>query len=156
MNAKEDIAKHYVTAMLCWPQVIGGPGALPLQTFIVRGENDMLAVSVSLIRHILRSYTAPRGLKRLMVNICSQKIRTGDRLHTLLKDPYALDIDCPERPGHFLEQFLKDVLRRVSVNRNLKLLLNRASDIDEQRLIKSLTSMRPFMPKLAAAIWGLS
>lgn len=142
-----------ISSLLCWPQVLGGPGCLPLQTFIVRGENDLLSASVSLIRYLTNWDGTSTNAKTILTKIMSQKIRSGDRLGTLLGDPYALDVDCPERPGHILKKFLRETITKIAKNRDIVALSNRATRVDEEKCIRFLTSMHPYMGKLASAIW---
>lgn len=148
-----DVDEAAITAFLLWPQVLGGPGALPLQTFFVRGENDMLSVGVSLWRFILCNSTCSLRIKKYIVRLASQRIRKQRDKTILLGDPYSLDIDCPERPGHLLKKYLRESLSDLVVNPNVRALLSTKTESDRVKCEKFLSSMNPLIPKLNAAIW---
>ncbi|QHA33675.1 reverse transcriptase [Atrato Chu-like virus 5] len=140
-----------LTIMLLWAQVMGGPGVLPLQTFYVRGENDMLAINLSLFGYIL-SNIKYNHLRDKIVYILSQPLKPQDK-HILLGDPYAIPIDAPPRPMSLLKRYLRRGLSRITKNPNflavLRCLDNRKTNTFKNRLI----SMDPYFAKVATCLW---
>lgn len=150
-----DSKKDFLCIMLCWPQVIGGPGSLPLQTFLVRGENDMLSVSISLMRYIL-NHGSP-GEKSLVIKILNQSVEDkANYTSMLLGDPYSIPLKTPPRPQSLIKQMMRKALRRITKQADVKQLLEKEISISEQKFKDSLLSMEPYYPKVATTIWECS
>nr|WPR17562.1 MAG: RNA-dependent RNA polymerase [Beetle aliusvirus] len=145
------ITSDQLTTLLLWPQVLGGPGALPLQTFIVRGENDMVAVSISLLRHVVASGFG--HISTLCLNLFKIPMEKIPNLNQLLSDPYALPLQVPDRPSQVLKNLMHSFLSRWVKNPDVKKLLTTRTLNDKKIFAKLLLSMDPFYPKLATAIW---
>lgn len=143
-----------VTAALVWPQVLGGPGSLPLQTFFVRGENDMLSVSISLLRYILLS--DDDEMRQLVIYILSQELTNVPDGRLLLSDPYALSLEIPERPSTVMKRLLRDSLKKWTKNEHIQRLLSASTDDDEEQFISHLLSMVPYCAKVATTLWECS
>nr|AJG39083.1 polymerase [Shuangao Insect Virus 5] len=146
------VVKDFLVVMLCWPQVIGGPGSLPLQTFLVRGENDMLSVSVSLMRYIL--FRGSQNELQSVVRILNQKIDDRQNFDTmLLGDPYAIPLSTPPRPQSLLKQMMRKAMRRITKQTDVKQLLDKSISVSELKFKRTLLSMDPYYPKVATTIW---
>lgn len=144
-----------LTVLLLWPQVLSGPGSLPLQTFFVRGENDLLSISFSLFRYILMDseyYT----LYPYIINVLSQKFESEPDFGLLLGDPYAIPVDAPERPMSVLKRIMREALSAWAQNPDIQMLLSYQAERDAQNFRYVLLSMTPFYPKLATALWEVS
>lgn len=140
-----------ITMCLCWPQILGGPGALPLQTFFIRGENDMLSVSISLIRHIL--LLDHPLLSPIAKSILSQRIKANPNYKQFLGDPYSIPIDVPPRANTVLKDLIRVNMKYWIRNNDLLFLLTLTCQQDEDRLVEVLTSMTPLCPKLMTSIY---
>jgi hypothetical protein len=152
-----------ISMMLCWPQIIGGPGALPLQTFFVRGENDMLSASLSLLRYItngiserdieLPSTINLTELQSLCYRILIQPLEKSPNYHLLLGDPYSVCIASPARPSAVLKSQLRASLKKTVKNVEIRELLTSEAEAQKEALALTLLSMVPYCPKIATAIW---
>ncbi|QED21529.1 RNA-dependent RNA polymerase [Culverton virus] len=143
-----------ISAMLIWPQCMGGPGCLPLQTFFVRGENDMLSVSLSLLRFIVvNDYPS---LAPYVKSILSQEMVQNRDFKLLLSDPYSIPIDTPERPQSLLKRLMRKHLKTWTKNPQLIPLLTKNADEDRLALETHLLSMRPYVAKVATALYEVS
>ena len=149
ISSIEDIA-----VLTLWPQCLGGPGSLPLQTFFVRGENDMLSVSISLLRSIVMSEN--NGITSQVINILSQKPDPHTSKRLLLSDPYSIPITNPERPAAVLKRLMKKHLPQWVKNSDLIYLLAEDTAKLEEEFITHLLSMRPFVAKVVAALYEVS
>nr|BDG58447.1 RNA-dependent RNA polymerase [Chuviridae sp.] len=149
MDSIEDIA-----VLTLWPQCLGGPGSLPLQTFFVRGENDMLSVSISLMRSIIMY--GNNGITSQIKNILSQKPDSNTSKRLLLSDPYSIPITNPERPAAVLKRLMRKHLPLWVRNSDLLYLLTEDSTKLEEEFIAHLLSMRPFVAKVVAALYEVS
>lgn len=147
----EKLTPLQIAGLLCWPQVLGGPGALPLQTFFVRGENDMLAVAISLLRFMLTS--RDQSVNELATSILNQKILDQPDKKQFLSDPYAIPIMNPIRPQTVMKRLIKDHMLKWVKNQDLRLLLSNKGQKDEAALIETLISMKPMCPKLMTALY---
>lgn len=153
-KALSPLTPELVTIMISWPQVIGGLGSLPLQTFFVRGENDMLSVSISLMRHLLM-HGSPE-IQQLTRYILSQPIPSEPNPHLLLGDPYSIDLSTPERPLSYLKRALRHELRQACKHPEVAELLSYSSFQTEERYKSMLLSARPFCAKIVTAVWECS
>ncbi|QIH31161.1 polymerase [Hancheng leafhopper mivirus] len=143
-----------IAAALLWPQVLGGPGSLPLQTFFIRGENDMLSVSVSLLRYVINS--GDEALKPKVESILSQEITENPDGKLLLSDPYAISLEIPERPASVLKRLLREALQKWTKNPHILQLLQESTQEDEEAFIEHLLSMQPYCAKVATTLWECS
>lgn len=148
---KKHLSPQEIAGLLCWPQILGGPGALPLQTFMVRGENDMLSVSVSLLRYMLNNGCVE--LKRVAGSILGQEHYVDPDKKQFLSDPYAIPLKIPVRPNSVLKAMIREHMRHWVKNEDLRQLLDVQGKDDEERLINLLVSMKPMCPKLMTAIY---
>lgn len=148
------ISPDQVAMLLMWPQVLGGPGCLPLQTFFVRGENDMLAVSISLMRYILLWGTDRQ--KMMVKSIGAIQFTEEPHFQLLLGDPYGLSLKIPERAASVLRRIMRAHLAKIAKNHHLRSLLNSQAQADKQRLMEVLASMRPYSAKVATVLWECS
>lgn len=149
--ARYDLSVAELVVLILWPQVLSGPGGLPLQTFFVRGENDMLAISISLCRHmILNDYAEVSQLIRRVLGHLS--LDNHDK-SLLVSDPYSIPIAAPVRPSSVLRGMLKDALRKWVKNTDIKVLLSHKSLSDRRAFLDTLLSMTPYYGKLATMIW---
>nr|DAZ89742.1 TPA_asm: RNA-dependent RNA polymerase [Oreina cacaliae mononega-like virus] len=149
MDKSKDSA--YLSALLMWPQVLGGPGSLPLQTFIVRGENDTLALSLSLLRHALRA--GEGNLVTYIERILNVPLEKNPNMKQLLSDPYSIPLDIPSRPSNVLKRIMRQNLKLWVKNQDILVLLRESTEKDKEQTAQLLITMRPFFPKLACAIW---
>ncbi|QPB73966.1 RdRp [hymenopteran chu-related virus 123] len=149
VSSIEDIA-----VLTLWPQCLGGPGSLPLQTFFVRGENDMLSVSVSLMRSII--VDGNNGITSQIINILSQKMDPNTSKRLLLSDPYSIPLANPERPAAVLKRLMKKHLPQWVRNSDLLYLLTEDTTRLEEEFIAHLLSMRPFVAKVVTALYEVS
>lgn len=145
------LTQHELTMLLCWPQILGGIGSLPLQTFIVRGENDMLSVSISLLRHIL--IVGDENLSSIAMKILDMKMEQHPNLRQFLSDPYSIPLKMPQRPSSVLKEMIRDNMKYWIINPDLKILISKRFTQDQQQLIDVLCSMNPMCPKLVAALY---
>lgn len=141
-----------ITSLLLWPQVIGGPGSLPIQTFFVRGENDMLSVSISLLRH-LWLVLEDDPMRKYIGWILSQRFRKNSDFVMLLSDPYSLDLDIPVRPASRIKSALRQRLKTVCEHKDIKALLTVKAEREKEELIRILETLNPYYAKIATAIW---
>ncbi|DAZ89728.1 RNA-dependent RNA polymerase [Oropsylla silantiewi mononega-like virus 2] len=147
-------SEYDLATLLIWPQCLGGPGSLPLQTFFVRGENDMLSVSMSLLRYLL--INPETQMSERASAILSQHVTTDPDPTLLLTDPYALPLDIPERPQSLLKRLMKAHLSVWVKNPDLLALLSTEARGDKENFMLHLTSMRPYFAKVATAIFEAS
>ncbi|QKI29234.1 hypothetical protein 1, partial [Clerodendrum trichotomum rhabdo-like virus] len=145
---------NLIATLLMWPQVLGGPGALPLQTFFVRGENDMLSASVSLLRYLLTE--GPEQIRPMAHRILGLPFIDPPHFPLLMGDPYSLCLDIPERAASVLKRIMKRHLRRIAKNDYLSVLLNDDARYDKATLIEILWSMLPYCAKVATVLWECS
>ncbi|QPB73970.1 RdRp [hymenopteran chu-related virus 126] len=148
------LSVEQVSILSLWPQCLGGPGSLPLQTFIVRGENDMLSVSVSLFNHIIR--TNLNGLKALGEKILGQSMARQDDMTLLLADPYSIPIASPERPSAVLKRLLGRHMKYWVRNKELRNLLSTHTEDKRKIFVQHLTSMRPYLSRVATVLYETS
>nr|UDL14020.1 MAG: L protein [Scaldis River bee virus] len=154
MWSDEEVSIEDIATLTLWPQCLGGPGSLPLQTFFVRGENDMLSVSVSLMRNIV--VCGDNGVTPQITNILSQKSDPKTSKRLLLSDPYSLPISNPERPAAVLKRLMRKHLPQWVKNSDLIYLLTEDTTKLEEEFISHLLSMRPFVAKVVAALYEVS
>ncbi|APG78687.1 RNA-dependent RNA polymerase [Hubei coleoptera virus 3] len=152
--SKDRLNSNEVAMLLMWPQILGGPGALPLQTFFVRGENDMLSVSISLLRHILLNDN--EDLKRIVTKILSIPKDGRDNNEKLISDPYSIPLKVPMPPSTVLRNEIRRTMIYWVRNPDIKLLLSHNGQRDRNDFIEILVSMHPYTPKLATALWEAS
>lgn len=144
--------QQVIAALLVWPQILSGPGPLPLQTFFVRGENDMLSVIIALYRHILVNHE-DTYFKALIKNIMSIKLSQNPSGKMLLGDPYCLDLESPDRPESILKRELKKILAIRVVHPEIKALLSQHSNLMAEKIVQCLIAARPYYAKVSTAIW---
>lgn len=140
-----------LVVLLLWPQILGGPGALPLQTFIVRGENDLLSVSMAMFQSVMTNY--PEYSDALWNILCVPDRDDDEQNSLLLADCYALRRDHPKAPKGVLRNAIRRGLFKLTTNTTLLLLLEASTSEEAQAWVSYLMSMRPFYPKIATAIW---
>lgn len=152
---KPSLSADELTIMISWPQVIGGPGSLPIQTFFVRGENDMLAVSISLMRFILNK--GSEAEKLIVSRILSQPLEDPTETKSmLLGDPYSICIKTPIRPQSLIKAMLRKSLRLITKNPSVKELFSNEFWGAESNFKAALLSMDPYFPRIASSIWECS
>lgn len=144
-----------ICLLLLWPQILSGPGPLPLQTFFVRGENDMLSAIIALYRHILVNHDNVY-LKALIRRILSLKLSPTPNEKMVLGDPYCIDIESPDRPESVMKRQLKRILKRRVKQQDIKALLSHEGEQMSDNLVKILRSARPYYAKVMTAIWESS
>lgn len=144
--------KQNIMALLMWPQILSGPGPLPLQTFFVRGENDMLSVIIALYRYIM-VHSDDYYLKGIIQNIISIPISKEKNGKMILGDPYCIDLESPDRPESVLKRELRRILTRRVVQPDIKMLLSVRSANIADLLIACLLSSNPYYAKVVTAIW---
>lgn len=152
---QEKLAWEDVATLLLWPQVIGGPGSLPLETYLIRGENDMLSLTISLLRYILNS-TCHESLKLRIRRVLQIPVTTKRDLKMLLGDPYSIPLDVPPRPHSVLKRLITRHLPNFVKNPTIKKLLTHSTLEDEKKFCDLLTSMRPYSAKLASLLFECS
>lgn len=158
------LSKEQFVALSLWPQILGGPGSLPLQTFFVRGENDMLSCSISLFRMldliILESYEEPglciESLRSCVRNILNQELEKELNYQQLLLDPYSLCIAHPTRPTTILKKSIKEGLQKHCEHPDVIELLNSDANEFDKGLCDALMEMEPCCPKVVSAAWECS
>lgn len=148
------VSIHMLAVLSLWPQVLGGPGSLPLQTFFVRGENDILSVSISLLRYI--TVVENNVLGPLAYKLLNQKLIPEPDMRQLVADPYSLCVNTPERPASVLRRLMRESMTDWVGNQEIKMLLSSEADTDAQALINHLLSMEPFCNKVITLIWECS
>nr|WPV74294.1 MAG: polymerase [Drosophila Dalkeith chuvirus] len=151
----KNVNSDQIASLLLWPQVIGGPGSLPIQTFFVRGENDMLAVSVSLLRHLWMTLEED-NMRKYIGFILSQRIKKTEEFLMLLSDPYSIDIDQPVRPASKIKHTLRSQLKKLCKHPEILALLTYRSEREKNQLISTLSSLNPYYAKIATSIWECS
>lgn len=158
------LTKDQLLVLSLWPQVLGGPGALPLQTFFVRGENDIVscalslfrALDISILNTIRDSELDPDNIRSYIRNILNQQLEPEPTYRQLLLDPYALCISHPVRPATILKRCVLENLKLHCLHPDVQdLLTAEASDFDEA-LAEALMSIVPCCPKVMSAIWEAS
>lgn len=140
-----------LSSLLLWPQVLSGPGGLPLQTFFVRGENDILSVSMSLLRHCTNHHYP--DLSPLILQLLHLQIDRPEDKSLLISDPYALPVVAPPRPSTVLKNILRNALPNWVKNPDLLQLLSVQANNDKRDLVDTLLSCRPYYGKLITMIW---
>nr|QHA33906.1 reverse transcriptase [Atrato Chu-like virus 4] len=149
------------TALATWPQVLGGPGPLPLQTFLVRGENDMLSCSLSLLRFIVLGYLPYATdieldidrLKKAFMGILTQKLEDEIDLKQLCLDPYSIPLRTPVRPIQLVRRNIRESLKQHCRHPDVCQLLTVEADEFEETLLYNLESLSPCCPRLLSAVW---
>lgn len=144
-----------ICALLLWPQILAGPGPLPLQTFFVRGENDMLSVILSLYQFILNS-PFDHVLKGYIRSILSIPLSTPPNDKMILGDPYCLDLQAPDRPESILKRQVRLILEKRVKQPTIKKLLSLQMKHQCQLMIKILRLISPYHAKVATALWEAS
>lgn len=147
--------QQHITTLLMWPQILAGPGPLPLQTFFVRGENDMLSVIISLYQHIINN-SKDIHLIALVQSILAIPLSSTPNNKMILGDPYCIDLQAPDRPESVLKRQIKTILKKRVVQPDIKELLNNRSEELSELLAKILRSSRPYYAKVATALWESS
>lgn len=148
------LTSDQLAILAMWPQVLGGPGSLPLQTFFVRGENDMLSVSVALFSSIIRFHNG--GLKPIAERVLLQNLDQNPDNQLLISDPYSICIDIPERPSSLLKRLIRNKLKKWVKNADIRHLLSDIGEQEKQGLLDSLSSMTPYLAKVATVIFECS
>lgn len=158
------LTKEQILVLNIWPQILGGPGALPLQTFFIRGENDMLSCSISLLRMIdlviLDTYELDglntQAVRMACRSILNQPLEDPPNYKQLLLDPYAICIAHPPRPTTILKKSILDALRHHCQHPDIiELLAAEMGEFDDE-LCTALLSIEPCCPKLLSALWECS
>lgn len=144
-----------LTALLLWPQVLGGPGSLPLEVYFIRGENDMLSIIIALFKFIFVHH-ADNPIAAYLKRICQIEIDSNPDMGLLLGDPYSIPIKCPPRPYSVLKRQLLNHLKTFVLNNDIKHLLTDSSRESEIKFKNLLTSMRPYSAKIATLCWESS
>lgn len=158
------LTKEELLALCLWPQILGGLGSLPLQTFFVRGENDMLSCSLSLFRMLDQIIIPseedngfhPEELRRCIRSILNQKVETEPNYRQLLSDPYSLCIAHPVRPETILKSSILTALKQHCKHPDVMDLLSTEAQEFDETLTEALMSTVPCCPKVASAIWETS
>ncbi|UVF62173.1 MAG: RNA-dependent RNA polymerase [Bat faecal associated chuvirus 3] len=151
---RQALSSEELSMMLLWPQCLGGPGPLPLQTYIIRGENDMLSVTLSLMRYIL--IYGPSCFKDIISNILCQQITTNPDYTLLLGNPYSIPLDVPERPMAILKRLMREQLQLVARHPDRRELLSVEGNTDRQEFINVLSSCTPYLAKPVTVLWECS
>lgn len=147
--------KYAIAMMLMWPQILSGPGPLPLQTFFVRGENDMLSAILALYQHILR--TSPDvHMKAMVQSILSIPMSDPPNAKMILGDPYCIDLKSPDRPESVMKRQIKRILQRRVKQRDIRELLTSRSEQSCDEFVRILRSITPYHAKVATALWEAS
>lgn len=141
-----------IAAMVMWPQILAGPGPLPLQTFFVRGENDMLSASMSLYVHILKKHK-DSYFQSLIKSIISIPLSPMPNQKMVLGDPYCIDLESPDRPESVMKRRLRRILQRRVKQPDIKVLLNTTNEHICNSLVTVLRAARPYYAKVMTAIW---
>lgn len=152
---KNQFNQYSIATMLMWPQILNGPGPLPLQTFFVRGENDMLSVILALYIHII-NHPVHYNLIPYIKRILKLELNNPPSGKMILGDPYCLDIKGPDRPESILKRQMKSILTRRVKQPDIKELLSARSEYQSQSLVNILRSMQPYHAKVATALWESS
>ncbi|AJG39054.1 polymerase [Shayang Fly Virus 1] len=145
-----------IVTLLLWPQIVGGPGALPLQTFFVRGENDMLSVALSMIVFLTYTLDSDDPVRRRLGFILRQNVKKDSDPVMLLSDPYSIDIDCPPRPASIIKSKIRSQLVRVCKQPDILKLLKSTGERQRSSFISTLYSLTPYYAKIATALWECS
>ncbi|DAZ89736.1 TPA_asm: RNA-dependent RNA polymerase [Nomada lathburiana mononega-like virus] len=148
------ISVEDIAVLSMWPQCLGGPGSLPLQSFFVRGENDMLSISVSLFRSIILS--EENGISMQIINILRQRLKNDSDKTLLLSDPYSISLDHPERPSAVLKRMMRSYMPKWVKNPDLIILLNLDTERTKKEFLEHICSMRPFFGKIATTLYETS
>lgn len=160
----ERLSREQMVALSLWPQILGGPGALPLQTFFVRGENDMLSCTVSLFRmtdHVILPTYEEDGLcvdslRSCLHNIMNQELESEPNYQQLLMDPYSVCIKHPVRPATLLKKSIKEGLAKHCEHPDIYDLVCSSAEQLDREICDALMSIQPCCPKLLSAIWECS
>lgn len=148
------VTSDMLAILALWPQILGGPGSLPLQTFFVRGENDMLSVSVSLFCSIIRFHNG--GLKPIAERVLKQTLDKRPDMKLLISDPYSISLNIPERPSSLLKRLIRSKLKKWVKNEDIKMLLSDIGEREEKQFLEALSSMTPYLAKVATVIFECS
>nr|WPT07831.1 polymerase [Rice thrips mononega-like virus 1] len=143
-----------LTALLLWPQILGGPGPLPLQTFMIRGENDMLSAIVALYTHVFQ--TGSPGLSHRLRSILQVPMKKTPDKAMLLADPYSVPISAPEQPQAVLKRMMKTSMAKWVRNKDIRSLLSAQGLADKTKYVAHLLSMKPYAAKVATMLWECS
>lgn len=133
---------------------LGGFKTSPYASFCIRGINDTATVGASVMM-TLRDHkgTYPRmwtALRNLVVRIGKVD------WEQLFKDPYSIPYIRPRDADSHLRELVEEVLPSQIANKKLKDLLGSDSVTESEKLIETLTHLRPMSLKLGAAIYELS
>ncbi|APG78635.1 RNA-dependent RNA polymerase [Beihai hermit crab virus 3] len=156
LNADHKIFKMWNSSQVAgfglWPQVLGGPGMLPLEMFVVRGENDLVSISFALFRYIFQTSTN-EGLTSILWNILCIPDKTSPHWKLLLTDPYSLNKDHPVSPSQYLRSQVRKQIKNITRNPMLRSLMSRSTEEGEEALVSSLVSLTPAHAKVMTAIY---
>lgn len=144
-----------ISFLTMWPQVMGGPGALPLQTFFVRGENDMLSVGSALMLSIIRYQTTDR-LSRYAMKVLDLELDKTPDPGLLITDPYSIPLKIPQRPSSILRKLIQLRLTKWVKNKEIRGLLSNQGISERNMYINHLFSMNPYLGKVATAVFECS
>lgn len=75
---------------------------------------------------------------------------------SLIKDPSSLPLSTPLQVEHKLRDLIKQHLPKIIKNKDIKNLFDVKADHQKVPLIKDLSKMKPFNPKLANKLFSLS
>lgn len=158
------LSAEQLVVLSLWPQVLGGPGPSPLQTFLVRGENDMLSCSLSLFRMLdqailptfIENGLSPELIRQSVRAVLNQQLEEEANYRQLLLDPYSVNIAHPVRPMTILKKAIWSALQEHCKHPDVLELLSAESQAFDEALEKNLINIRPCCPKVISAIWECS
>lgn len=158
------LTTEQLIVMSLWPQVLGGPGPSPLQTFLVRGENDMLSCGLSLFRMLDKAVLptfeengiSPGSIRSSLQSVLNQELEEEKNFRQLLLDPYAINLAHPPRPTTLLKKAILEALKEHCKHPDILDMLSAEAAAFDDALEENLVNIRPCCPKVISAIWECS
>ncbi|APG78650.1 RNA-dependent RNA polymerase, partial [Beihai rhabdo-like virus 3] len=140
-------------ALLMIPRHLGGLPVVNYAGFCYRGQMDPLTSAISLVN---TCYHSDRELWSKVSSFLRLSPSNRRDLLLLIKDPFSLCIYVPMQPENMIRKELRDSMEVVVENKDIKPLFSYQSKVEEEKLVKDLSGVSPFNPRLANMIYQLS
>lgn len=133
-----------IRLQLLWPSDLGGLPIIGPYSFLYKGGGDPLSSSLASLKLVQRWSPTARAI--IGAALCDDLYSPTPSLESLLQDPYGLPIDRPIAPESAVASKSLDVVKSITVNRDINAVLHTASEEFSESLHRILLSITPFNP----------
>lgn len=133
-------------------RTLGGFPVTSYPNFCMRAVQDPLTTGLHWLRTLLSRGATGSAAEELVV--MTRKARMD--YESLVKDPTSLPLATPLQPEHYLRDMIKTHLPNLIKNKAVKNLFDITAEEQKERLISTLTRVKPFNPRLANKLYSLS